>query len=205
MSDAWLFHSWECQKIFHEVLWYSIGVLHFFFIATLSPHLWTLPSTTYKVTTRIYVKEDSSMETGEYAEVTLLNAANLVAAAHVTSRSGTGFWTISASMPDLSRYACKTLVVYEDIAGLDDVQAAVENNLYNESQSIHLPVDVGWRIKGDANMKFIRSGWRTGMVYDLYAAFPFVAVSEHPFPQKKPTCPIWYDTGIQQDWKIRGG
>lgn len=93
----------------------------------------------------------------------------------------------------------KTLVVYEDIVDLDGVQAAVENNLYNESQSIHLPADVGWRIKGDANMKFIRSGRRTGMIYDLYAAFPFAAVSELPFPQKKLACPIWYDTGIQQD------
>lgn len=79
------------------------------------------------------------IEAGEYVEVTPLNATNLVAAAHVTSRSGTGFWTISASMPDLSKYAGKTLVVYEDIVDLDGVQVAVENNLYNESQSTHLP------------------------------------------------------------------
>ena len=115
------------------------------------------PSSTYKLTTRIYVKEDSNMETGEYVEVTPLNATNLVAASHVTSRSGTGSWTVSASMPDLSQYAGKTLVVYEDIVDADGVQVVVENNLYNESQSIHLPAASTFEADDENGLHFTRS------------------------------------------------
>ena len=88
----------------------------------------------------MYVKEDSNPVSGVMKNIEPINQGSLTQAKFVASRTGSGTWNINIALPDLSKYAGKTLVVYEEIrkGATDGETVAYENNLYNEAQSVHI-------------------------------------------------------------------
>ena len=94
----------------------------------------------YYVTTNVYVKEDSDPASGVMKNVEPVNQGSLTQAKFIASRTGAGAWNVNIALPDLSKYAGKTLVVYEEIrkGATDGETVAYENNLYNEAQSVHI-------------------------------------------------------------------
>lgn len=94
----------------------------------------------YYVTTNVYVKEDSDPVSGVMKNVEPVNQGSLTQAKFIASRTGAGAWNVNIALPDLSKYAGKTLVVYEEIrkGATDGETVAYENNLYNEAQSVHI-------------------------------------------------------------------
>lgn len=76
-------------------------------------------------------------------------------------------------------------------ASSDRLKVAEHRDIDDENQSIHFP-----RVKMEAVIHEFYTE-RAAYRYDIGHVRRF-SVS---LPQKKQACPIWYDTGIQQDWK----
>lgn len=110
-----------------------------------------LPNKSYYVTTNVYVKEMSkggNPDTDVMQPFEAENAVGLMAHQYTTKSTGSGYWAINISLSGekLKDYLDKsengiTLVVYEEIheGTMDGKRVALENNLYNESQSVHIP------------------------------------------------------------------
>ncbi len=110
-----------------------------------------LPNKSYYVTTNVYIKEMSkggNPDTDVMQPFEAENAVGLMAHQYTTKSTGSGYWAINISLSGekLKDYLDKsengiTLVVYEEIheGTMDGKRVALENNLYNESQSVHIP------------------------------------------------------------------
>ena len=110
-----------------------------------------LPNKSYYVTTNVYIKEmsrggDPDKDVMQPFEAE--NAVSLMAHQYTTKSTGSGYWAVNISLSGekLKEYLDKsengiTLVVYEEIheGTMDGNRVALENNLYNESQSVHIP------------------------------------------------------------------
>ena len=110
-----------------------------------------LPNKSYYVTTNVYIKEmsrggDPDKDVMQPFEAE--NAVSLMAHQYTTKATGSGYWAVNISLSGekLKEYLDKsengiTLVVYEEIheGTMDGKRVALENNLYNESQSVHIP------------------------------------------------------------------
>ena len=110
-----------------------------------------LPNKSYYVTTNVYIKEmsrggDPDKDVMQPFEAE--NAVGLMAHQYTTKSTGSGYWAVNISLSGkkLKDYLDKsengiTLVVYEEIheGTMDGKRVALENNLYNESQSVHIP------------------------------------------------------------------
>lgn len=110
-----------------------------------------LPNKSYYVTTNVYIKEmsrggDPDKDVMQPFEAD--NAVGLMAHQYTTKSTGSGYWAVNISLSGkkLKDYLDKsengiTLVVYEEIheGTMDGKRVALENNLYNESQSVHIP------------------------------------------------------------------
>lgn len=109
------------------------------------------PNKSYYVTTNVYIKEmsrggDPDKDVMQPFEAE--NAVGLMAHQYTTKSTGSGYWAVNISLSGekLKDYLDKsengiTLVVYEEIheGTMDGKRVALENNLYNESQSVHIP------------------------------------------------------------------
>lgn len=110
-----------------------------------------LPNKSYYVTTNVYIKEMSkggNPDTDVMQPFEAENAVGLMAHQYTTKSIGSGYWAVNISLSGekLKDYLDKsengiTLVVYEEIheGTMDGKRVALENNLYNESQSVHIP------------------------------------------------------------------